>query len=903
MLSETKRELVSITSKRGQRIPQELLDDIAKEHKFYREDQTRDDHGRFADEGGKFRNDPETYSREQVKDIPKGKSGLSHEKLEGGQPSVVYRDKKGKAVGVLRHTGKALTDIAVLPENRGQGIGSQMIEAAKSKGVTSARAPFSKHGLELVKKGGLTLVDHHDRELTEEEATEGQDKPQRTGARGIWDSTFVGAGTEQRHKLAKELGADPNKHFYEQSPKIQKAITDHFIKKGEAQYRAVIDNLFDAESGKTQDRDKGGRFADEGKGSTASGYQHPSDVDISAKDGKVKAHEEEHGRRVSGRTFGVDSDTDREAFSGAIRKTHEEHAFGAAVAVKDPQFYQDKHTKLFLSEDRLAGLAVSPDGDLVSGFKHPKSKANFDELLDEASPLSTHLDAFASGNGHLPELYAKHGFKPIARVKFDRKYAPEGWDYDKHGEPDVVFMVRDPDNKLKLPDVSAKGYKAVEKDIPVVKGFDEARAKQLEAVSKVSGSDITGLDKALVDYKPDRSLSDPSKTVRIDKLVPDVSYTPYSKTPFFHRVNVLQGSIDPLHYGVGDYIKQRDLLFDTVPVTKMALDNVVVTQPLVNKDRVQQIIDKPETGGTKAIQAVKYGGKTYILNGHHRVAADLKEGKKEINAHLLDLDHPDPAPPKTEADVPRYLKELATTPEFRSVEDRLNSTGATNGEREGWSMRQNTTDGSMNPDKLTPERKALHEEIIKSFLNPKAVAKPGEKPKAIYLIGKPAAGKTFSSGDLLKDYGEVTTIGADLIREKLPEYRGWNTPATQEEAKVIAGEIVKRALAARQSIVFDEVGSNFAKLETRTKKLASPEGGGYEIDVIHVDAPMEQSAKLTWDRFREGGRFTDPSYLLNDVDHRPDNTYNKLKKMPEVKKWDAFDNKDFKRKLVDHGSR
>jgi hypothetical protein len=186
---------------------------------------------------------------------------------------------------------------------------------------------------------------------------------------------------------------------------------------------------------------------------------------------------------------------------------------------------------------------------------------------------------------------------------------------------------------------------------------------------------------------------------------------------------------------VGDYIKSRDQLFDTIPVTKVSLDNVVVTQPTVNKDRVQQLVDKPETGGTKAIQAVKYGNKTYILNGHHRVAALLKEGKKNIEAHLLDLDHPDPAPPKSEAEIPRYLKELGATPEFRTVEDRLNSLGATNGEREGWSLRQNTTDGSTNPEKLTPERKALHEKIINSFLDPKAVAAPGQKPHAV--CGRP----------------------------------------------------------------------------------------------------------------------------------------------------------------------
>lgn len=45
-------------------------------------------------------------------------------------------------------------------------------------------------------------------------------------------------------------------------------------------------------------------------------------------------------------------------------------------------------------------------------------------------------------NGGLPRLYSRNGFKPVARMKWD-DYAPDGWDYDKNGRPDVVFMAFD----------------------------------------------------------------------------------------------------------------------------------------------------------------------------------------------------------------------------------------------------------------------------------------------------------------------------------------------------------------------------------------------------------------------------------------------------------------------------
>ena len=68
----------------------------------------------------------------------------------------------------------------------------------------------------------------------------------RTGAGGVWDSTFVsGEGEEMRQDLAKQLGANPDKHFYEQKPAVQKAITEHFKDTGEAQYMPQVKDFQD----------------------------------------------------------------------------------------------------------------------------------------------------------------------------------------------------------------------------------------------------------------------------------------------------------------------------------------------------------------------------------------------------------------------------------------------------------------------------------------------------------------------------------------------------------------------------------------------------------------------------------------------------------------------------------
>ena len=37
-------------------------------------------------------------------------------------------------------------------------------------------------------------------------------------------------------------------------------------------------------------------------------------------------------------------------------------------------------------------------------------------------------------------MYCKYGFIPVCKDKFNRDFAPDNWNYDRDGEPDVVFM-------------------------------------------------------------------------------------------------------------------------------------------------------------------------------------------------------------------------------------------------------------------------------------------------------------------------------------------------------------------------------------------------------------------------------------------------------------------------------
>lgn len=144
------------------------------------------------------------------------------------------------------------------------------------------------------------------------------------------------------------------------------------------------------------------------------------------------------------------------------------------------------------------------------------------------------------------------------------------------------------------------------------------------------------LQKKLVDFKPNRSLSDPSQTRKLASLLPGARYVPYTRTPFFDKLNQRMG-VDADRINGEAYAGRRTKFFDTLPLEDVPLDkDIVVTQPTINTGRVLAL--KGGAGGAgKPLAVVRYQGENYILNGHHRLAVDVLEGRKSIRARVLSL--------------------------------------------------------------------------------------------------------------------------------------------------------------------------------------------------------------------------------------------------------------------------
>jgi len=147
--------------------------------------------------------------------------------------------------------------------------------------------------------------------------------------------------------------------------------------------------------------------------------------------------------------------------------------------------------------DEDGGVVVSKDGDIKGLFKKAASKAKgvAQKLLQKAVEAGgIKLDNF---DNYLTPVYEKAGFRVVSRLPFNEQYAPEGWNKEKHGTPDVVAMVYDPQNKLDIQEQKFENYdeamayrdqlvEQAKTEYPMQSNFDEAVNKSAQALNVVA---------------------------------------------------------------------------------------------------------------------------------------------------------------------------------------------------------------------------------------------------------------------------------------------------------------------------------------------------------------------------------------------------------------------------------
>lgn len=206
----------------------------------------------------------------------------------------------------------------------------------------------------------------------------------------------------------------------------------------------------------------------------------------------------------------------------------------------------------------------------------------------------------------------------------------------------------------------------------------------------------------------------------------------------------------------------------------------------------------------------------------------------------------------------------------------------------------------------------MHEPILATILNnPAATPEPGTRPILVLYAGAGGSGKTTALGQYLPGEGDAKakagrfiTINADDVKDKLPEYTGYNAALVHEESAHIAENLaLKAAMRANRNVLFDGTGKTAAKYLDIARDARAL---GYDVHLMYSSVESLTSTQRAVSRFLkmvERGdpkpRYVDPSYLLRVVDAKPDKTYTTMKASGLIDRAVKVDNNGTAPRLVE----
>ena len=142
---------------------------------------------------------------------------------------------------------------------------------------------------------------------------------------------------------------------------------------------------------------------------------------------------------------------DYKLFSSALAQHKLDDPHGAFVDAQSPEELKEKGAITIISPDGYTGAAVGTVGKEAGNIfgvfnnktKNKKGGTMPFIMLHALEAGGNKLDCF---DGVLSRNYTRYGFIPVARLLFNKEYAPEGWDYERDGTPDVVVWMHNGDS-------------------------------------------------------------------------------------------------------------------------------------------------------------------------------------------------------------------------------------------------------------------------------------------------------------------------------------------------------------------------------------------------------------------------------------------------------------------------
>jgi predicted ABC-type ATPase len=403
---------------------------------------------------------------------------------------------------------------------------------------------------------------------------------------------------------------------------------------------------------------------------------------------------------------------------------------------------------------------------------------------------------------------------------------------------------------------------------------DSAIISAIEQIAKEQ-TDAEGVSFEDVKYKGYGDYSTGSRYVYYNSF-----HVPDNFADYRIAVRQLAKKEETLLKGLGIELNQEDL---TAYIRKLNEDITRIDEDIKNltgKDamshRIERIREEQEArnlGHVKPEQRVKEFEKlNYLLS---QVA--FKDAEQVAFESLID---PNVCPPKSEDGTRRIDKEALV--QLNYCVERLPQTKALN----------IISDGAY-----TEKRKKLHESIIFGLYKNIACLHH-DQPIAVLTAGPPGSGKSY----FLKQFApymqsnRIIKIDADAIREKLPEYAGWNASATHEETKNIVSEALSYiSTPCRHDVLYDGTMNTPKNYEPLIGKLRDL---GYKIYIVFVDVPKDYAIKRVLERYQHTGRYV-PLSVVDEFYSHASNHFDHIKTL--VDGWMEVDGETAEIKYPIHG--
>lgn len=184
--------------------------------------------------------------------------------------------------------------------------------------------------------------------------------------------------------------------------------------------------------------------------------------------------------------------TDWEEMVNISKNLQSKQDRGLFMDVHTPEEYSSYQN--FTNPNKTAAISVKPDHDIIN-FVSTEKWAWKDLMIQAIEAGGNKMDNYWIW---LTNYYENFGFEPVARVKFNREYAPEWWNYARDWEPDIFVMKHNGDSAAQVRENYGKYKHKTAKELNDLPEYDyDAALEFRDSVMEIERNpDLTAAQKA-----------------------------------------------------------------------------------------------------------------------------------------------------------------------------------------------------------------------------------------------------------------------------------------------------------------------------------------------------------------------------------------------------------------------